>query len=249
MMRFFVKNNTKIVFGWIYLYFCLDCMQKLAELRKLSDVNNIMKKSLKHIIVLFTVVFILQACTKNDSTTIVLLGTEYYVEDILNAIPDTLRDTFEQRFGEIPQGYIPQKIEGDFIVAPKQRCYSNVANWPLDVVEPNMSLHFAKQHNRVVEIHLTEALDMFTDTVYVTGYDNFFTVYYQEYKSLVIDENDAMIKRGIIIKGEMCDEGIKDLYFANIIMEVNGYVSDDLVKPGQFFIYRDGDGLARKEEE
>ena len=189
------------------------------------------------------------ACTKNDSTTLILLGTEAYVEDILNAIPDTLRDTFEQRFGEIPQGYKPPKIEGDFIVAPKQRCFSNVTTWPLSVVEPNMSLHFANQHNRVVEIHLIEALDMFTDTAYITGYDNFFAVYYKEYKSIVIDGNEAIIKRGIIIKGEMCDEGMKDLYFANIIMNVYGDVNDDLVKPGQFFIYRDGDGLARKEEE
>ena len=189
------------------------------------------------------------ACTKNDTSTLILLGTEDYVEDILDAIPDTLRDTFEQEFGEITQGYKPPKIEGDYVVAPKQRCYSNVTNWTLSVVEPNMSLHFTNQHNRVVEIHLTEALDMFTDTVYVTGYDNFFTVYYQEYKSIVIDGSDALIKRGIIIKGEMCDDGMKDLYFANVIMEVNGNVSDDLVKPGQFFIYRDGDGLARKGEE
>ena len=188
-------------------------------------------------------------CTKNDNTTLILLGTEYYIEDILNAIPDTLQGTFEQRFGEIPQGYKPPKVEGDFVVAPKQRCYSNVATWPLNVVEPNMSLHFTNQHNRVVEIHLTEAMDMFTDTVYITGYDNFFTVYYQEYKSIVIDGTDAMIKRGVIIKGEMCDDGMKDLYFANIIMDVTGVVSDDLVKPGQFFIYRDGDSLARKEEE
>ena len=208
-----------------------------------------MKKILLgYIIALLTVVLSLQACTKNDDTTLILLGTEDYVKDILDAVPDTLRDTFEQRFGEIPQGYKPPKIEGDFVVAPKQRCYSNMANWPLGVVEPNMSLHFTNQHNRVVEIHLTEAQDMFTDTVYVAGYDNFFAVYYKEYKSIVIDGNEAIIERGVIIKGETCDEGMKDLYFANIIMNVYGDVSDDLVKPGQFFIYRDGDGLARKEE-
>lgn len=204
---------------------------------------------LKHLAPLFLFFFLFQACTKNEDSTIIILGTESYVKDILEAIPDSLRNVFEQQFGEIPQGYVPPKVEGDFVIAPKRRCYSNVTTWPLDVVEPNMSLHFTNQHNRVVEIHLTEAMDMFTDTVYVTGYDNFFTVYYQEYKSIVIDGDDAMIKRGIIIKGEMCDDGMKDLYFANIIMDVTGVVSDDLVKPGQFFIYRDGDGMARKEEE
>ena len=113
-----------------------------------------------------------------------------------------------------------------------------------------MSLHFTNQHNRVVEINLTEALEMFTDTVYITGYDNYFTVYYQEYKSLIIEgAEEAILKRGIIIKGEMSEEGIKNLYFANIIMDVQGVVTDELVTPGQFYIYRDGDGLARKENE
>ena len=47
----------------------------------------------------------------------------------------------------------------------------------------------------------------------------------------------------------MSEEGIKNLYFANIIMDVQGVVTDELVTPGQFYIYRDGDGLARKENE
>lgn len=187
------------------------------------------------------------ACTKNDSTTLILLGTEYYVEDILNAVPDTLREAFEQHFGEVPQGYVPPKIEGNYVIAPKQRCFSNHLDWPLSVVEPNMWLQFTNQHNRVVEINLAEALDMFTDTVYITGYDNMFTVYYQEYKTVVLEENEATMKRGVIIKGEMCDDGMKNLYFANIIMDVIGDVSNELISPGQFFIYRDGDGLARKE--
>jgi len=206
---------------------------------------------LKHIVALLLLwlLMLLFACTKNDTSTLILLGTESYVENILNAIPDTLRETFNQQFGEIPQGYVPPKIEGDYVVAPKQRCYSSLSDWPLNVVEPNMWLHFTNQHNRVVEIHLAEALDMFTDTVYITGYNNFFTVYYQEYKSLVMDGHDAMMKRGVIIKGEMCDDGIKNLYFANVIMEVEGDVNNELAEPGQFYIYRDGDGLARKEDE
>lgn len=52
-------------------------------------------------LLLFGLLSILFGCTKNDGTTLILLGTEYYVEDILNAVPDTLRETFEQHFGEI----------------------------------------------------------------------------------------------------------------------------------------------------
>ncbi len=192
---------------------------------------------------------LLTACTKNDDSTVILLGTEYYVETILEAIPDSLRTTFEQQFGKLPQGYIPPKVEGNFVVAPKQRCYSNVANWPLNVVEPNMSLCFSNQHNSVVELNLTEATETFTDTVFVIGHKNLFTVYYQESKVMTMGDDEVVLKRGIIIKGEMCDEGIRNLYFANIVMDVVGDAGTALVEPGQFFIYKDGDGMARKEDE
>ena len=195
---------------------------------------------------LFIFILFLLSCTKNDNSTIVLLGTESYVETIIDAIPESLQTVFEQQFGEIPHGYVPPKIEGNFIVAPKQRCYSNIAYWPIDVTEPNMSMHFTNQHNSVVEINLVEATETFTDTVYVIGHDNLFTVYYQETKQIPINGNHAEMKRGIIIKGKMCDEGIKDLYFANIIMEVTGDINGVLAQEGQFFIYKDGDGLAQK---
>ena len=189
------------------------------------------------------------ACTKNDDSTIILLGTESYVEDILETIPDTLQDIFEQNFGEIPQGYVPPKVEGDFVIAPKQRCYSNVATWPLNVVEPNMYLCFSNQHNSVVELDLAEATETFTDTVFVVGHEDLFTVYYQESKAMTMGDDEVVLKRGIIIKGEICDEGIRNLYFANIVMDVEGHSETALVERGQFFIYKDGDGLARKEED
>ena len=204
---------------------------------------------LGYLTILFFAVALLPACTKNDDSTVVLLGTESYVETIIEAIPDTLRTTFEQQFGEIPQGYVPPKIEGRFVFDPKQRCYSNVAYWPLNVVEPNMSLRFSNQHNSVVELNLAEATETFTDTVYVVGHENLFTVYYQESKPMTVDNDAVVLKRGILIKGEMCDEGIRNLYFANIVMDVEGNAETALVEPGQFFIYKDGDGMARKEEE
>ena len=152
---------------------------------------------------LWLVLVLLQACTKNDDSTVVLLGTESYVETILDVIPDSLRTTFEQQIGEIPQGYVPPKIEGRFVFGPKQRCHSNMVNWPLNVVEPNMSLYFSNQHNSVVELNLAEATETFTDTVFVVGYGKKFTVYFQESKPLTVDGEEVVLKRGVLIKGEM----------------------------------------------
>lgn len=206
-----------------------------------------LRKRIKRVFFLLSLLFLF-ACTKNDKDTIILIGTESYIDKITEAIPDTLREAFRQHFGEIPQGYVPPNIEGKFVIAPKHRCYSNVTYWPLNVVERNMNLHLSNQHNSVVEIMLSEDIETFTDTVFVMGYDNMFTIYYQEIKILPVNENGISIRRGVIIKGEMCDEGIKNLYFANIIMDVQGDYGNTVTTHGQFYIYKDGDGLARKED-
>lgn len=206
-----------------------------------------MKNSIVLVLV-FQIAFFV-SCTKNDESTIVLLGTESYVENIVETIPDTLRKVFEVQFGGIPQGYVPPKVEGNFLVAPKKRCYSSIANWPLGVLEPNMYLSLNNQHNSVVELNLAEATETFTDTVYVIGHDNLFTLYYVENKEIEINGSVVVMERGILIKGEMCEDGIRNFYFANIVMDVSGDGAEGLVQPGQFFIYKDGDLLARKEEQ
>ena len=109
------------------------------------------------------------SCTKNDENTIVLIGTEYYIDDILSVIPDTLQTRFLAEFGGIPSGPVPPKVEGGFIVDPKQRVISNVAGWPLQAVEPNMYLRFNTQHNGIVTLDLNEATETTTDTVFVQG--------------------------------------------------------------------------------
>ena len=78
----------------------------------------------------------MSSCTKNDENTIVPIGTEYYIDDILSVIPDTLQTAFFAAFGDVPSGAIPPKIEGSYVVDPKQRVGSNMAVWPLNTIEP-----------------------------------------------------------------------------------------------------------------
>lgn len=205
-----------------------------------------------NIFALAIVSFIVFSCTKNDETTVILLGKETYVQDIIEMIPDSLQNSFLAEFGEIHEGYIPPKIEGDYIVNRKQRVYSNTTElWPLDVYEREMPLTIKDQHNREAIFILEEAFETRTDTVYIIGHDNYFTIYGLEEKSLFDGANTINIKRAVLIKGEICDDGIKDLYFANIILDVHDDSDDTTGIPisydkGVFFIYRDEDGLAER---
>ena len=190
------------------------------------------------------------SCTKNDESTIVPIGTEYYIDDILSVIPDTLRMRFFADFGSIPEGPVPPKIEGSYRVATKQRVASNVESWPLEVVEPNMYLRFSTQHNELVKIDLNDATETQTDTVFVCGNGDAFAAYFIEDKAydveMAIGVFHLRMKRGVIVKGKMVNDGIADFRYATIIMESeddsNGAIGQ--YRNGSYFIYKDGDGKA-----
>ena len=203
-------------------------------------------------LVLFGMMF--ASCTKNDETTIVLIGEELYIDDILTVIPDTLKPAFDAVFGTIPEGPVPPKIEGSYVVDPKQRVSTNVDIWPLTVVEPNVYLKFSEQHNGVVTMDLNEATEQMTDTVFVMGHNNDFTIYFVEDKSYDVPFGEqsfhVRVKRGIIMKGTVASNGLSDFKIASIIMEAeddsHGVIGQ--YAPGSFFVYRDGNGLAENFE-
>ena len=197
----------------------------------------------------------LTCCTKNGENTIVLIGTEYYIDDILSVIPDSLQTSFSADFGSIPEGPVPPKIEGSYVVNPKQRVSSNLTEyeWPLQTVEPNMYMRFANQHNGIVKMDLNEATETVTDTVFVCGNGSAFAVYFIENKSYEIELGGqtyhAKVKRGIVMKGQVIEDGLKDFRYATIIMnsedDSNGLIAQ--YPQGSYFIYKDGDGLAKSE--
>ena len=192
----------------------------------------------------------LSSCTKNDENTIVVIGTEYYIDDILTVIPDSLQTQIMASFGEIPNGAVPPKIEGSYVVDPKTRVASNVEDWPLQVIEPNTYLRFDRQHNGIAVMDLAEATEQATDTVFVMGNGSKFTVYLIEDKSYQMPVNgqtfQVWMKRGVIMRGRMTTEGIADFRLASIVMKAednsNGVLSQ--YAPGSYFIYKDGDGTA-----
>lgn len=189
----------------------------------------------------------LSSCTKNDDNTIALIGTEYYIDDILSVVNDS---AFLADFGSYPQGYIPPKIEGSYVMGPKQRVYSNVPGWPLSIVEPNVYLRFSKQHNGIAVMDLNESTEQVTDTVFVMGGNDDFTVYFVEAKAYDIAYDSTTyhvkMKRGVIMKGKVTETGLANFRMASVIMEAeddsNGAMSQYPV--GSYFIYKDGDNLA-----
>ena len=191
---------------------------------------------------------LITSCTKNDDSTIILLGEEQYVDDMINVIPDSLRIYFKQNFS-VYRGYIPPNIQGEYEFSPKKRVVTSALTpWPTNVVERDVYLKFSEQHNRMATFLHREQVNTTTDTVYVIGHDSYFTAYYQEHVTLDYVGYEVRIKRGIIYSGRWMSDGIRNLYDASIIMDVedesHGTGPYETQPVGTFFIYRDGDGIA-----
>lgn len=193
---------------------------------------------------------LLSSCTKNDENTIVLIGTESYIDDILSVIPSELQTSFFADFGNVPKGPVPPKIEGSYVIGPKIRVSSNVAGWVSSVVEPNAYLRFSKQHNGLVKMELAEYNEILTDSVFVCGNGKDFCVYFIEDKAYEMQDNtetyQMRMKRGVLIKGMMAASGIADIRYATVILDTedgsNGLFPQ--YENGSYFIYKDGNNVA-----
>ena len=183
---------------------------------------------------------LLGSCIKeNKGETIALIGTEYYIDDIISVIPDTLQGKFNTLFGGYHQGAVPDKLEGSYVVNPNLLKSTNL-QIPTPRLDPDVNLRFSWQNNGTMVVELyQESTVQITNPVFVMGSDKEFTVYFVEEKSI---ETGAWMKRGVVISGRLTDSGLANFRMAFVILESEGELAP---APGSYYYYEDGDAMAR----
>ena len=188
----------------------------------------------------------LSSCIKeNNGKTIALIGDEYYVQDIDSVIPDSLQVKFEEMFQGIPTGAVPVDIvvpdtieEDAYVVHTNMLVKTNLWNVSSPVPYPDVYMRFSKQHNGIVVVEFAESTELRTDTAFVMGNDNDFTVYFTENKDI---SADIHVKRGVVMCGTKTSAGLSDFRMAIVVLKSKG---DQAPTPGTYYYYKDGDGLA-----
>ena len=135
---------------------------------------------------LLTIGMVLSSCIKeNSGKTVALIGMEDYVHNINSLIPDTLQGKFEAMFQGIPTGAVPVSIavpdsvpEDAYVVHANLLVKTNLYNVTSPIAYPDVYMRFSKQHNGIVVVELAESTEQRTDTAYVMGNNNDFTVYF-----------------------------------------------------------------------
>ena len=183
---------------------------------------------------------LLGSCIKgNEGQTVALIGTEYYIDDILAVIPDSLQGKFNTLFDGYHEGAIPAKLEGSYLVSPNLMTANNqgVPNRP----DPDVNLRFSKQNNgtMVMELYQDATLQT-TDPVFVMGSGGDFTIYFVEDKSI---GSSVHVKRGVVMSGKLTESGLADFRMVFVILESEGALAS---APGTYYYYEDGDRLAQK---
>jgi hypothetical protein len=198
----------------------------------------------KGLVLLALVGFMLSSCLKDDpkENTIILMGTESYVDSIGEVIPDTLLKVLADATvmqltpAVLPQGNMPPDVQGEFVLRPKELLWYNE-----NLVSDGDSIRFRfggnpsasgyypnGQHNRVTPCDYEEnGLLGHTDSAYLMGSGNDFTAYFVlTYEHITkIDGVDYNMTRGYVITGKMNGNGnaidnVRVAYI-NLNMKVN----------------------------
>ncbi|MBP5573301.1 MAG: hypothetical protein J6X40_03950 [Bacteroidales bacterium] len=192
------------------------------------------------------VLFALAACHPEEPHhTIVVLGSESYVIPMWELIPDTLQQAFFDDFGIVPdEGYFPPSIEGAYRIGRKQFVASSLHYDLSDTLD--MYLKVVDQHNRVARVEFYEGGSVWTETAFVAGTGQQFSLYFVETRELTSYGTTHAHDRFVLFTGSIGADGIRNLRFGSMILSAaNGedqYVGAFI--PGWYFIYKDGDGLS-----
>lgn len=188
--------------------------------------------------------FLLLGCRPIPEDTIIFLGGETYVQSVSEIIRhDEWEHDVLSHMQNVSQGYFPPDIEGEYKISEKQFVTSNFNDLS---DHQDMYLKVMDQHNRIASVLFYEGERIYTDTAYVMGDGQRFSLYFTEDREMVVNETAHTLRRFVIFTGEKTPQGIRDLYFGSLILDA-GNGDDPFVGsfiPGWYFIYKDKDGLS-----
>ena len=201
-------------------------------------------KRLIDIVLLAIVLLGFTGCFHKPDDTIVFLGDESYVKTISEIVQnETWEINLLGHLDGVIEGYFPPNIEGEYKISEKQFVTSNFTDLSDHF---DMYLKVENQHNRIASVDLYEGESVYTDTAFIMGQQQWFTLYFKEKREMEYQGVLNAHHRLVVITGRKTNEGIGNLYFGTLILDPGESV-DPLVgsfTPGWYFIYRDKDGLS-----
>lgn len=159
-------------------------------------------------------------------------------------IPQNIQDALKP-YMPVYDGINPPIVEGEYIMSPSVAVYCEDDGYdPGDVVK-DYYLHFYNQNitNNTLDYegkHVDSDSYEFGQGAFISGYGDNFSAFFNTDGAT----DGIKTKTALIISGTKTSSGIKDLYYAFVMVEKGPDPDDELMDEGVFRVFKDGDGLA-----
>mgnify|MGYP004558160087 FL=1 len=147
-------------------------------------------------------------------------------------------------------GNTPPDVEGSYYINPfVSSYYSDLDKNPENSLTSE-TINFSDQIDGTLTVNtLTDGSDTYyyLEGAYITGYGNYFTVFYDYLGSLdAKDGTEIPIRRVEIYSGKKTSTGISNMYYANAFVEKGDDPYGEYMEEGTYRIFKDKDGLSEK---
>ncbi len=169
-----------------------------------------------------------------------------------DVVPEDIQDDIED-WMPIHMGVTPPRIEGTYFLDPQVTVYcedQSVGGYDPGQIVNSEYLKFSNQNmsNNTLDL---ESIDEYFRTyeagegAFIAGTGNNFTAFFNtEGYSIGEAGHKIYTKLATVISGTYTSSGIKDLYYAFVMVDKQNDINDELMNEGIFRIFRDQDGLS-----
>lgn len=187
---------------------------------------------------------------KNGTITFTAKINPWRTEPVIeNVIPEDLVNKMSEKI-TIYRGTTPPIIEGCYFIDPFVTVYCEDGYYKEGDVINSEIIRFMNQDNVNFTLDYEgksaagKASDVGTGA-FISGSGNNFSVFFSTIGTYVSEkENTIEYKTALIISGTKSSSGIKNLYYAFVMIEKSGDVDGEVMAEGSYRVFKDGDGLS-----
>jgi len=196
------------------------------------------------ILLVLLVITTIVGCKKENMS---IVDEQGLTQDIHNLVPDSILNEIKEMGMPIYGGENPPNIEGSYSASPFVLKQSNIPSDLIGYYFSELLFKFYNQNNSNLTISM-DYLNGFEEGTglggYIVGENNYFTAFMRV--SAKMNEDNSTVLLVQILSGQYTEDGIKDFYFANFMIDNDGNHSGYWIDNGQGRIIYDSDGFSEK---
>ena len=165
---------------------------------------------------------------------------------INQVIPEEILDQMDD-YIPIYDGWNPPNVEGQYLVSPLAITYDGTNQYEIGDVFTDLYCQFLNQdmvHNTLDYQEKTGGSTSTGTGAFISGEGNRFSVFFNTEGVSVYSDYSINIKTALVISGIMTSEGIKDVYYAFVLVDKSDDPSHHIIDIGGFRVFKDSDGLS-----